>query len=102
MTLFPTRQSSYHRDHSAETVYKDLVTALVLHCVSKKDTTHPPTIITASIARSATRRYLLVSYSEADYEVFRPTRATRCTDGDEIWQGSLLHAKFHPQSVHRV
>ena len=46
-------------------------------------------IITGSIARSASRRYLI--YSEADFEVFRHARATRCTDGGEIW-----HAKFHP------
>jgi len=39
-------------------------------------------IITGSIARSATRRYL--SYSEADFEVFCPAGATRCTDGGEI------------------
>jgi len=54
--------------------------------------------ITGSIARSARRRYLI--YSEADFEVFRPEGATRCTDGDEIWRGggdrSLLRAKFHP------
>jgi len=50
---------------------------------------------TGNIARSATRRYL--SYSEADFEVFRPAGATRCTDGDEIWhEGPLLRAKFHP------
>jgi len=30
-------------------------------------------------------RYLV--YSEADFEVFRPTGATRCTDGGEIWHG---------------
>ena len=36
-------------------------------------------IITGSIARSAARRYF--SYSEADFEVFRPAGATRCTDG---------------------
>ena len=36
-------------------------------------------------------------YSEADFEVFRPAGATRCTDGGEIWhEGPLLHAKFHP------
>jgi len=56
-------------------------------------------VITGSIARSATRRYL--SYSEADFEVFRPARATRCTDGvkfdmEKGSKGSLLHAKFHP------
>ena len=36
-------------------------------------------IITGSTARSARRRYLI--YSEADFEVFRPAGATRCTDG---------------------
>jgi len=65
-------------------------------------------------------RYLV--YSEADFEVFRPAGATRCTDGgqnlarrrgpkvpslrspppcSEIWHGGgdrspLLRAKFHP------
>ena len=39
-------------------------------------------IITGSIARSASRRYLV--YPEADFEVFRPAGATRCTDGGEI------------------
>jgi len=38
---------------------------------------------TFSIARSAKRRYL--SYSEADFEGFRPAEATHCTDGGEIW-----------------
>jgi len=50
-------------------------------------------IITGSIARSATRQYLI--YSEADFKDFLPTGATRCTDGGEIWR-PLLHAKFHP------
>jgi len=44
-------------------------------------------------------RYLI--YSEADFEVFRPAGATRCTDGvkfgvEEGTEGPLLHAKFHP------
>jgi len=39
-----------------------------------------------SIARSAIRRYLICS--EADFEVFRPAGATRCTDGGEIWHGA--------------
>jgi len=40
-------------------------------------------------------RYLV--YSEADFEVFRPAGATRCTDEGEIWRGGpLLQAKFHP------
>jgi len=56
--------------------------------------------VTGSIARSATHRYL--SYSEADFEVFRPAGATHCTDGGEIWHGGgtfgpLLHAKFPPK-----
>jgi len=51
-------------------------------------------IFTDSIARSATRRYL--SYSEADFEVFRPAVAIRSTDGGEIWHGPLLHAKISP------
>ena len=47
-------------------------------------------------------RYLI--YSEADFEVFRPAGATRCTDGvkfgmEEGTQGPLLHAKFR-SAVH--
>jgi len=38
-------------------------------------------IFIGSIARSAKHRYL--SYSEADFEVFRLAGATRCTDGTE-------------------
>jgi len=53
--------------------------------------------VTVSIARSVSLRpcrYLI--YSEADFAVFRPTGATRCTDGGEIWHGGpLLCAKFH-------
>jgi len=43
----------------------------------------------------ATRRHLI--YLEADFEVFRPVGATRCTVGGEIWHGGgdLLRAKFH-------
>jgi len=29
----------------------------------------------------------LYIYSEADFEVFRPAGATRCTDGSDIWRG---------------
>jgi len=39
-------------------------------------------IVTGSIAQSAKRRYS--SNSEADFEVFRPTGARRCTDWGEI------------------
>ena len=42
-------------------------------------------LVTGSIARSASRLYLI--YSEADFEVFRPAGSTRCTDKAEIWQG---------------
>ena len=52
--------------------------------------------VTGSIARSATRRYLIDS--EADFEVFRPTWATRCTDGGEIWHGIC---QISPLSVQR-
>jgi len=45
--------------------------------------------ITGSIARSAKRQYL--SYSEGDFELFRPAGATRCTDGGEIWHGGVCH-----------
>jgi len=38
-----------------------------------------PLVITGSIARSATRRYLI--YSEADFKFFRPAEATSSTDG---------------------
>jgi len=36
-------------------------------------------LITGSITRGVSRLYLV--YSEADFEVFRPKGATRCTDG---------------------
>jgi len=45
-------------------------------------------IFTGSIAQSARHRYLI--YSEADFEVFGPAGATRCTDGGEIWHGGSL------------
>jgi len=60
-------------------------------------------MITGGIARSTICLYLI--YSEADFEVFRPAGATRCTDCGEIWHGggavrgpedALLRAKFHP------
>ena len=48
---------------------------------------HSVYIVTGSISCGARRRYL--SYSEADFEVYRPARATRCTDGGEIWHGGM-------------
>jgi len=48
-------------------------------CLAWYPSTSSGTIITGSIPRSATRRYLI--YSEADFDGFRSARATRCTDG---------------------
>ena len=56
-------------------------------------------LLTGSIARSASRRYLV--YSEADFEVFRPAGTTRCIDGGEIWRGGGEVPNFTP-SVQRV
>jgi len=36
-----------------------------------------------------------LSYSQTDFDVFRPAGATRCTDGGEIWHGGE-DAKFYP------
>jgi len=41
-------------------------------------------MLSGSMARSAKRRY--INYSEANFKVFRPAGATRCTDGGEIWR----------------
>jgi len=46
---------------------------------------------------SASRRYLV--YSEADSEVFRPTGATSCTDGGEIWHGGSSMPNFTPMGA---
>ena len=61
-------------------------------------------VVTGSIARSASRRYLI--YSEADFEVFGPAGAIRCTDGGEIWhaegnQRSTPPCQISPLSVQR-
>jgi len=61
-------------------------------------------IYNGSIARSSRRRYLI--YSETDFEVFRPAKVTRCTDGGEIWHGegdqrSPPPYQISPQSVQR-
>jgi len=63
-----------------------------------------PHLTTGSIARSATSWYL--NYSEANFEVFRPAGATRCSDGGEIWQGggdlrSPPLCQISPPSVQR-
>ena len=51
-------------------------------------------IVTGSIARSASRRYLL--YSEANFDVFRPAGTTHCTNGSEIWQRSPPPRQISP------
>ena len=40
-------------------------------------------LLPAALREAQICRYLV--YSEADFEVFRPAGATRCTDGGEIW-----------------
>ena len=47
-------------------------------------------IITGSISR----RYLI--YSEADFEVFRPTEATSCTDGVKFGTEEVTVPNFTP------
>jgi len=44
-------------------------------------------LLPAALRAAQICRYLV--YSEADFEVFRPAGATRCTDGGEIWH--ILH-----------
>ena len=53
-------------------------------------------MLPAALRAAQACRYLI--YLEANFEVFRPTGATRCTDGGEIWRGrgDLLLALFHP------
>ena len=47
-------------------------------------------LLPAALRAAQAFRYLI--YSEADFEVFRPAVATRCTDGVKFG----IHAKFHP------
>jgi len=64
---------------------------------------HPPPgwpkkfgFLPAALRAAQACRYLI--YPEADFEVFRPAGATRCTDGVKFGmeEGNFLHAKFHP------
>jgi len=50
--------------------------------------------------RGTSRRYLI--YPEADFEVFRPTGVTLCTDGGEIWHGEGTPCQISPPSVQRL
>ena len=62
----------------------------------------PLPLLPAALRAAQICRYFV--YSEADFEVFRPAGATRCTDGVKFGMeeglegtfGPLLHAKFHP------
>ena len=60
-------------------------------CTSLQTDNHASTSLPAALREAQTCWYLV--YSEADFEVFHPAGATRCTDGTK---GPLLHAKFHP------
>jgi len=56
-------------------------------------------LLQAALRAAQACRYLI--YSDADFEVFRPAGATRCTDRvkfgtEEGTEGPLLHAKCHP------
>jgi len=42
-------------------------------------------LLPAALRAAQACRYLI--YSEADFAVFRPAGATRCTDGGKIWRG---------------
>jgi len=42
-------------------------------------------LLPAALRAAQACRYLI--YSQADFEVFCPAGATRCTDGGEIWHG---------------
>jgi len=68
-------------------VVQQLVAAFQLHAMQGAAVILLHVIFTGSIPCSATRWYL--SYSAADFEVFRPAGATRCTDRGEIWHGGL-------------
>ena len=47
-----------------------------------------------SIARRSTHQYL--TYSEADFQVFRPAGATRCTDGVKFGTEEETVPNFSP------
>jgi len=53
-------------------------------------------LLPAALREAQTCRYLV--YSEADFEVFRPAGATRCTDGGEIWHrgGDRITPNYTP------
>ena len=58
-------------------------------------------LLPATLRAAQICRYLV--YSEADFEVFRPAGATRCTDAGEIWHAwrSPPPCRISPPSVQR-
>jgi len=54
-------------------------------------------LVTGSIARSGSRRFLI--YSEANFDVFRPAGATRCTDGVKFGMEEGTFGPSVPSSV---
>ena len=54
-------------------------------------------LFTGSICRRQLCRYFV--YSRADFEVFRPAGATRCTDQGQIWQGGADHSSAPPCQI---
>ena len=57
-------------------------------------------LLPAALRAAQTCRYFV--YSEADFEVFRPAGATRCTDGGEIWHATPPPpCQISPPSVQR-
>ena len=71
------------------TVYSDSVSQTLCYLVGLTHhhhlLLHRYHFLPAALRTAQTCRYLV--YSEADFEVFRPAGATRCTDGGEIWHG---------------
>jgi len=77
--------ASPHKGHSPQVLAHVYCGQTVAHCIFALWFLLSFSFFTGSIACSASRRYLI--YSEADFEDFHPTGATRCTDGGEIWHG---------------
>ena len=59
-------------------------------------------ITTIYLLPAAMRKEQTAGISEADFEVFCPAGATRCTDWGEIWHGSPFPCQISPPSVQRL
>jgi len=69
-----------HWHHVVNTIEPSICGGNVVICQTYFDR-----LLLAALHATQTCRYLI--YSEADFEVFRPAGATRCTGGGEIWRG---------------